>query len=109
MAEIGQILAGRYRITGVLDTGDGATIYHAEDTHLPGRIVALKAMSLAGLPADAQPVAREQFATQAQLFARLNHPGLAVVTDFFDDAEHGYLVMERVPGQSLASFLQTSG
>jgi len=48
---------------------------------------------------------RNQFEREALLLASLRHPALPRVTDYFIEGEHGFLVMEYVPGPTLASVL----
>jgi eukaryotic-like serine/threonine-protein kinase len=78
-------------------------VWKAHDANLD-RIVAIK-MLLRGALGDA--TARERFRREALVLSRLSHPGVATVFDF--DAQDGYdfLVMEYVPGGTLASRLAT--
>ncbi|GAF72962.1 unnamed protein product, partial [marine sediment metagenome] len=57
------------------------------------------------LPAEvmANPKARSRFAREAKVLASLNHPNIATIYDQLEEAEGiGYLVLEYVPGQTLA-------
>jgi serine/threonine-protein kinase len=45
--------------------------------------------------------AREQFFREASVLARLDHPNLPKVSDFFSDGPRDYLVMDYVPGKDL--------
>lgn len=86
----------------------GAT-YQAEDNRLQGRICAVKE----ALPdPDASPdelrQSREQFYQEASTLARLDHPNLPKVSDYFSDDDRDYLVMDFVPGQDLKEVLTTA-
>jgi serine/threonine-protein kinase len=83
----------------------GAT-YRAEDLRLKGRVCAVKE----ALPdPDASPdelrQSREQFYQEASTLARLDHPNLPKVSDYFSENDRDYLVMDFVPGQDLKDLL----
>jgi TolB-like protein/tetratricopeptide (TPR) repeat protein len=46
--------------------------------------------------------ARTRFQREARLLASLNHPNIAVIHDIIEQEAFGYLVLEYVPGQTLA-------
>jgi serine/threonine protein kinase len=46
--------------------------------------------------------ARTRFQREAKLLASLNHPNIAVIHDIIEQEALGYLVLEYVPGQTLA-------
>ena len=82
-----------------------ARVYVASDRVLE-RPVAVKVLS----PPDAQdPVFVERFRREARSAARLSHPNIVAVFDSGPDADRHYLVMEYVPGQSLAQLLADQG
>lgn len=96
----------RYRLVSVLGEGGMGTVYLAEDLRLP-REVAIKVVRL-DLSAD--PGIRLRFVREANTLARLSHPG---VTALFDAGELDdgslFLVMERLDGANLATFLARDG
>jgi eukaryotic-like serine/threonine-protein kinase len=97
----GQILDGRYQLRSLLGVGGMAKVYLATDRVLE-RQVAVKVLS----PPYAQdPVFVERFRREARSAARLSHPNIVAVFDSGSDADQHYLVMEYVPGQSLAQLL----
>ncbi|HET7518744.1 MAG TPA: protein kinase [Actinomycetes bacterium] len=101
----GRILDGRYQLGSLLGVGGMASVYVATDRLLE-RQVAVKVLS----PSDAQdPVFVERFRREARAAARLNHPNIVAVFDSGADADQPYLVMEYVPGQSLAQLLARQG
>src|SRR5262249_32243026 len=77
-------------------------VYRARDTRLE-RDVALKVLP-AGLLADA--AARRRFRAEALALSRLNHPNVATVFDFDSQEGVDFLVMELIPGTSLAQLLE---
>ncbi len=93
----GQI--GQFRIERELGRGGAGVVYLAHDTKLD-RPVAIKS-----LPAELMdnPKARSRFAREARVLASLNHPNIATIYEEFKEAEGvGYLVLEYVPGDTLA-------
>ena len=94
---------GPYAIEAPLGAGGMGVVYRARDQRLQ-RAVAIKVLS-PGLLRD--EAARHRFRQEARALARLNHPNIAVVYDVGEDNGTDYLVMELVPGQSLAEKLRS--
>jgi eukaryotic-like serine/threonine-protein kinase len=101
----GRILDGRYQLGSLLGVGGMASVYLATDRVLE-RQVAVKVLRAS----DAQdPVFVERFRREARAAARLSHPNIVAVFDSGSDADQPYLVMEYVPGQSVAQLLARQG
>lgn len=82
-------------------------IYRAEDLRLQGRLCAVKEVQPAasGDP-TAQAQSQEQFYREASILARLDHPSLPKVSDYFNDGQRDYLVMDFVPGSDLKQVIE---
>jgi serine/threonine-protein kinase len=102
---VGETLKNRYRLERVLGRGGMAAVWLGHDEVLD-RPVAIKVLS-DSIAADPQFVAR--FRREAKVAAGLSHPHLVGVYDFGDEGERPYLVMQFVPGESLASLLERGG
>src|SRR5512143_3254367 len=101
-----EILRGRYRIAKIIGQGGMGSIYLADDLRLEGRQCALKEVEHdRSLPADLLKEAREQFQREATVLARLDHPNLPKVSDFFSVGGRDYLVMDFVPGKDLRALM----
>ena len=101
------LLKNRYRIQSVIGHGGMGAIYLAEDERLSGRMCAIKEVEQdPGLPEKLQQEARDQFYREASILARLDHPNLPKVSDFFSSGIRDYLVMDFVPGQDLRSIVE---
>ncbi|MBF9073627.1 protein kinase domain-containing protein [Streptacidiphilus fuscans] len=102
-------LGDRYLLAEVLGSGGMAEVHRARDLRLD-RTVAVKILRPA-LAAD--PVYRVRFGREARAAASLNHPGIVAVFDSGEGAGRGmdlpYLVMEYLPGRTLAQVLQAEG
>ncbi len=94
---------GPYEILSLLGAGGMGEVYRARDTRLD-RDVALKVLP-AGTLAD--EAARRRFRNEALTLAKLSHPNVAAVYDVGEQDGMDYLVMECVPGRSLAEKLST--
>jgi serine/threonine-protein kinase len=104
--EPGVILRERYKIRRIIGQGGMGSIYLAEDIRLEGRQCALKEVQHeSSMPEDMLDQAREQFLREAQILARLDHPNLPKVSDFFTEENREYLVMDFVPGEDLRTLM----
>jgi serine/threonine-protein kinase len=102
----GQLLRERYLIRERIGQGGMGNIYLADDERLKGRRCALKEVEHdRNLPEKILHEAREQFMREATVLARLDHPNLPKVSDFFSVGERDYLVMDYVPGKDLRTVM----
>jgi serine/threonine-protein kinase len=98
----GDALRSRYKIRERIGQGGTGSIYLADDTRLEGRLCAIKEVEHnRALPTQFIEQAREQFFREASILARLDHPNLPKVSDFFSEGPRDYLVMDYVPGMDL--------
>jgi eukaryotic-like serine/threonine-protein kinase len=102
---IGELLKDRYRLERTLGHGGMAAVWLGHDEVLE-RPVAVKVLSDT-IASDPGFVAR--FRREAQTAAGLSHPNLVGVYDFSEEGERPYLVMQFVPGESLAARLERGG
>jgi serine/threonine protein kinase len=99
------LLGDRYRLVRMIGSGGMGTVWEAEDETL-GRPVAVKVLS-ESLAAGEHAVRR--FEREAQAAARLSGPYIAAVYDFGRSDGRPYIVMELVPGETLADRLAREG
>ena len=101
----GDMVAGRYRVVGLLGRGGMGEVYRADDLKL-GQPVALKFIT-SGL--ENEPGRLERFLNEVKLARLVAHPTVCRVYDVGEiDGEH-YLSMEYVDGEDLASLLNRIG
>jgi serine/threonine protein kinase len=92
----------RYRIIGLIGSGGMGAVYLADDNRLDGRRCAVKETQLLpSLSDEALKAMRDQFHREASILARLDHPNLPKVSDYFSEGDRDYLVMDYVPGPDL--------
>jgi serine/threonine protein kinase len=106
MFEPGHIIAGRYRVEGLLGQGAMGSVYRAVQLSV-GRSVALK------LLVDehrGQPAYVQRFEREALALSRLAHPNTVRLFDF-GTSERGwpFIVMELLRGSDLADDLERQG
>jgi serine/threonine-protein kinase len=95
---------GPYRILKRLGSGATGQVYLADDTRLRRRVALKNRPDLArGELADA----RRRVLREARAAARLNHPNIAAVYDVLETEEGVHIVMEYVPGQTLAALVRS--
>lgn len=99
------VIAERYAIRKLLGSGAMGNVYLAEDTRLK-REVALKLLA-PGLSSNNHLIAR--FRQEALALARLSHPNIVQVYDFFGANGFFWIVMEYVRGGELDTRIRDSG
>lgn len=104
---VGHMLDGRYRIHEVLGQGGMGRVYLANDTRLANRPVAAKEMILGEGIHEKKAI--EDFNREASVLAKLSHPSIPQVIDYFGERGRHYLVMEYVPGGDLQAYLDQLG
>lgn len=104
--DIGTVLRDRYKIVERVGQGGMGAVYRAEDLRLEGRQCAVKeVIPEPGVSPAALAQAQEQFRREASTLARLDHPNLPKVSDFFSENGRDYLVMDFVPGRDLKQLM----
>ncbi len=102
----GEVLRGRYRMNRIIGQGGMGSIYLADDLRLEGRQCAVKEVEHdRTLPVELVKQARDQFQREATVLARLDHPNLPKVSDYFSIGTRDYLVMDFVPGKDLRTMM----
>ncbi|MGV0742439.1 serine/threonine-protein kinase [Mycolicibacterium sp. XJ870] len=96
-----ELLVGRYELRRVLGYGGMAEVRDGWD-HRLDRAVAVKLMHRA---VAAQPDTRRRFESEARAAAKLSHPNIVAVHDFGEHEGTPFIVMERLPGQTLADVI----
>jgi len=96
---------GTYEITGAIGSGGMGEVYRANDTKL-GRDVAIKVLPEA-FAHDSERLAR--FQREAKMLASLNHPNIATIHGLEHSNSTHFLIMELVPGETLAERIKREG
>jgi serine/threonine protein kinase/Tol biopolymer transport system component len=96
---------GTHKILALIGVGGMGEVYKAHDTKLR-RDVAIKVLP-GSFARDAGRLSR--FRREAQLLAALNHSNIATIYNIEDSNDTTYLVMELVPGETLAQRIKRDG
>src|SRR5947209_7399194 len=103
------LLIGRYQLVSRIGQGGMGAVYKANDTRLDDRLVAIKEMSKAGMPAARLEEAEASFEREARLLGKLFHPNLPRIHDHFTENDRSYLVMDFIDGETLEEYLDKRG
>ena len=109
MLQSGQMLQNRYRVISQLGQGGMGAVFRAWDTRLNVAVALKEMLSQPGTDSALLARLREQFYQEATVLARLSHPHLVRVTDFFLEGPNAYLVMDFVQGESLDAIIKRQG
>jgi serine/threonine protein kinase len=117
-----ELLAGRYRVDGLLGRGGMSEVYYGYDERLDRRIAIKVLRPPAFVPAqpdspeaaeilDALDRDRKRFLREVRVTARLEHPGIPAVYDtgadaLPDDRSRLWLVMQLLRGSTLEALLK---
>jgi serine/threonine protein kinase len=104
---VGHLLDGRYGIHKLLGVGGMGRVYLANDSRLANRPVAVKEMMLGDAAPERKAIA--DFQREASVLARLSHPSIPQIIDYFGEQGRHYLVMEYVAGGDLQHRLDKMG
>ncbi|WP_345015669.1 serine/threonine-protein kinase [Streptomyces shaanxiensis] len=104
-----RLLAGRYRLGGVLGRGGMGTVWRAEDETL-GRTVAVKELRF---PSNIDEEEKRRLITrtlrEAKAIARIRNNSAVTVFDVVEEDDRPWIVMELVEGKSLAEVIREDG
>ncbi|MGX7827711.1 serine/threonine-protein kinase [Actinokineospora sp. 24-640] len=104
-----RLIAGRYRLRGLLGQGSMGLVWSAYDEHLRRR-VAVKEVRLSPGVSDAEAAElRERTLREARAIAALAHPNVVILHDVVREGDEPFVVMEYVQALSLAQILRLNG
>jgi len=96
-------------VVRALGEGGMGAVYRAWDLRLKVPVALKELRPQPGLGTTTLAGLRIQFEQEAAVLARLNHPNLVRVTDYFEEQGNAYLVMDFVDGRSLADVILEDG
>ena len=102
---IGKVLDKRYRINKIIGVGGMSIVFEALDG-LTGKTVAVKVLKQ---DMAANPQAVERFVNESRAVSMLSHPNIVKIYDVSVKSSLKYIVMERIEGITLKSYIQRKG
>jgi serine/threonine protein kinase len=99
---------GRYRVDRVLGTGAMGVVYLAHDPVID-RPVAIKLVLTELLADEDRADFLERFGREARAAGRCTHANIVAIYDYATHGEAPFLVMEYVPGESMAQAIRRDG
>ena len=93
-----RVLGERYELVEVVGRGAMGEVWAAQDLRLDRRV----AVKVVRAPVASDPALRARFGTEARAAARLSHPNVVTVYDSGEQDGTPFLVMELLPGRTLA-------
>ncbi|MBC7999531.1 MAG: serine/threonine protein kinase [Leptolyngbya sp.] len=98
---------GRYQVRMQLASGGLSAVYLAK-TETGNRVVLKESVLPIDTDQRTKKKAKELFEREGKLLARLDHPQVAKVLDFFVENGRDYLVLEFIPGVSLRQYIRSN-
>ncbi len=95
---------GKYEIQGELGVGEMGVVYKGWDPVIM-REVAIKGLDKGALQPDERDSLLARLRQKAQAVGRLVHPRIIQIYDFIENEQSAYIIMELVPGKTLAQRL----
>ena len=106
---VAELLGDRYEIVGKLGAGAFGEVYEARDISLH-RKVAVKRIRLDSFAEGPElEEVKQRFLQEAQVAAKLRHPGIVTIHDIGAKGSSSFMVMELVGGQTLQALLREKG
>jgi eukaryotic-like serine/threonine-protein kinase len=105
----GRLLAGRYRLLGLLGRGGMGVVWHARDEVLHREVAVKEIVLPPELPEEERAVLRRRTLREARSAARLSDPNVVAVYDVVEEEERPWIVMEFVRSRTLADAVRQDG
>lgn len=99
----------QYEILGRLGVGGQGTAYAARDVDKNHAVVLKEFILPVYVDVNVRRQSVEKMQNEAEILSRLNHDRIVKLIDFFIEDHRGYLVLERIDGQSLRQKVSENG
>lgn len=103
-----RLQGGKYKLEKVLGRGGFGLTFRAHQTYLD-QVVVIKTLHESFWNAPNLNDLQRQFQDEARRLALCSHPNVVRVSDFFIEDNLPYMVMDYIPGRSLADIVSTDG
>jgi len=103
------VLKKRYKICEAVKKGGMGAVYKARDMNLNCTCAVKELLPAPFDKPEKQKKSQEWFEREAKILAKLDHPNLPAVTDYFVENNRYYLVMNFIEGKDLDTLLKEKG
>jgi serine/threonine protein kinase len=100
--------SGKYLLNQALGE-EGLSITYLATQTLSNQVVVIKTLESSLQVTRSFPQLHQRFVEETRLLARSQHPSIVRVLDFFQEENLPFLVMEHVPGHTLAEQVKLNG
>ncbi|MGW5052838.1 serine/threonine-protein kinase [Actinokineospora sp. NPDC004072] len=104
-----RLIAGRYRVRGMVGQGAMGVVWSAYDEHLRRPVAVKEVRRQPGVPDAEAAELRERTLREARAIAALAHPNVVTLHDVVTEGDEPFVVMEYVQALSLAQLLRLNG
>ncbi|MEU7417189.1 WD40 repeat domain-containing serine/threonine protein kinase [Streptomyces antibioticus] len=109
VGEMGRLVGGRYRLAALIGQGGMGRVWRGVDETLNRQVAVKEVLLPDGLPPGDRAQLVRRTLREAEVAAKLGHPGIITVHDVVRDADVPWIVMEYVSGPSLAGLVAQDG
>ncbi|SME88048.1 FOG: WD40 repeat [Streptomyces sp. Amel2xC10] len=109
VGEKGRLVGGRYRLAAPIGQGGMGRVWRGVDETLNRQVAVKEVLLPDGLPPGDRAQLVRRTLREAEVAAKLGHPGIITVHDVVRDADVPWIVMEYVSGPSLAGLVAQEG
>ncbi|MGM9992170.1 MAG: serine/threonine protein kinase [Candidatus Bruticola sp.] len=109
MLNQGATIGTHYKVVRLLGQGGMSNIYICEDSHLFGKVWAVKEFTAVYADPKEQATALAHFEREARLLSTLSHPNLPAINEYFQFQGKYYLAMEYIQGLDLSKIIEKKG
>lgn len=99
---------GRVKIVQAVAAGGWSAIYLCQWQEKTAAMLK-EAVVPPAVPEELKKKAYEQFERESVLLAGLNHPQIAKILDYFVENGRQYMVLQRIPGPNLRTYIKDKG
>ncbi len=103
----GTVIKNSYQVVRLIKTGGMGAVYIGED--MTGKTIAIKELFIDESYEESDEILIARFEREAGLLAKLSHPNLPRVSDYFYDFDNYFMIMDYIEGVDLEAILEKEG
>lgn len=104
----GDVLKDRYEVLSMIGEGGMSRVFLASDRQLKNKQWAIKEVDRHATDPSGRPI-EQSLASEADILSRLDHPNIVDIIDIEKTHDFVYVVMDHVPGETLAELVRREG